>query len=145
MKCLYHCISTRNKCNIQIEFRCLKLNTQNQVSYIRRIHANSCNAWTHWQTYIAARIFENILEYARIFVGHNSNISAYHLWNNIIQKLQGNNLSPGNRYCSCWLKITWHALPKTSASNPLGIFWEFWFIAHNVRNASFWYCHFSQE
>ena len=57
------------------------------------------------------------------------------LWNNIIQKLQGNNLSPENRSCLCLLKITWHALTKTSASNPSGIFREFWFIAQSVWNA----------
>ena len=72
--------------------------------------------------YIVARIFENILDHARIFLDHNSNISASHLWNNIIQTLQGNSMSPGNRYCLCPLKITRHALTKTSTSNPLGIF-----------------------
>ena len=33
MTYLYHCISTRNKCKIQIKFRCLNLNTKNQVPY----------------------------------------------------------------------------------------------------------------
>ena len=119
MKSLYRCISTRNKCKIQIEFRCLKLNTQNQVSYIRQIYAKTCNAWTHWQTYIVARIFEPG-EILMSILDDNWNISASHLYNNIIQKLQGNNLSPGNQH-----KVTWHALTKTCASNPLGIFWEF--------------------
>ena len=34
MKCLYHCISTTNKCNIQIEFCYLNLNAQNQLSLL---------------------------------------------------------------------------------------------------------------
>ena len=34
MACLYYCTSTRNKCKIQIEFRCLNLNAQNQVSQL---------------------------------------------------------------------------------------------------------------
>ena len=61
MACLYHCISTRNKCKIQIESCCLNLNAQNQVSqlsYSIYIHGKSYSAWTHWQTYIVARILE---------------------------------------------------------------------------------------
>ena len=34
MACLYHCISTCNKCKIQIEFRCLNLKAQNQVDQL---------------------------------------------------------------------------------------------------------------
>ena len=48
-------------------------------------------------------------------VDHNQDISASHLWNNIIQKLQSNNLSPGIRNCLCSLKITKHALTKIHA------------------------------
>ena len=39
-------------------------------------------------------------------------LPASHLWNNIIQKVQGNSLSPRNRNCLCSFKITWHALTK---------------------------------
>ena len=34
MTCLYHYISTTNKCKIEIEFRCLNLYAQNQVSQL---------------------------------------------------------------------------------------------------------------
>ena len=34
MACIYHCISTRNKCKIEIEFRCLNPNAQKQVSQL---------------------------------------------------------------------------------------------------------------
>ena len=34
MTCLYHCISTWNKCKIKIELSCLNINAQNQVSQL---------------------------------------------------------------------------------------------------------------
>ena len=66
-----------------------------------------------------------------------SDISASHLWNNIIQKLQGNSLPPENRNRLCSLKITCHALTKTSERYPLRMVWELKFIAHSVSNAYF--------
>ena len=67
MRRLHHCIYIRNNCNIQIEFRCLKLNTQ--VSYIRQIRTKSYNTWTHWQTNIVARIFESFSHWGNIGIG----------------------------------------------------------------------------